>query len=295
MQTSILNEFLVLEEQLSFSKAARELGISQATLSKHILSLENEFGAPLFERTTQKVSLTPYGEVFVEHARSIISCESSFRKKVEQIRFQTSSHLVIGTIGNPYFYGITALFASFKKIHPDASIEVHVGSTDELLKMLESGKIDVAFLRNLTDLNCKYQSFFYHNDFLSLIVPANHPKAGKSVVHLSEFSTETFYSRVSKDSLMGQLEAKALREAGFEPIFSSSRGTLEDSVINQGNNLSLANQALANTLAGNIHLSVLTIEPPIHTDIWLAAAREQHSDIVQDFFRFVQEHADIDA
>lgn len=69
METSILNEFLVLEETNSFSKAARQLQISQATLSRHIKQLEDLYGICLFERTTQKIKLTPYGESLVPYAR----------------------------------------------------------------------------------------------------------------------------------------------------------------------------------------------------------------------------------
>lgn len=77
METSILNEFLTLEETNSFSKAARQMQISQATLSRHIRQLEDSYGVPLFERTTQKMKLTPYGEALVVYAKNILENEHS--------------------------------------------------------------------------------------------------------------------------------------------------------------------------------------------------------------------------
>jgi DNA-binding transcriptional LysR family regulator len=64
-----LRSFVVLAEELHFARAARRLHVVQPALSQQIRALEGEIGAALFERTTRRVSLTPVGEVFLEHAR----------------------------------------------------------------------------------------------------------------------------------------------------------------------------------------------------------------------------------
>ena len=65
MNTDNLKEFMVLAETKNFWEASDRLYMNQSTLSKHIKSLENELGVPLFTRTTRRVELTSYGQTFL--------------------------------------------------------------------------------------------------------------------------------------------------------------------------------------------------------------------------------------
>ena len=64
MNTENLKEFIVLAETKNFWEASERLYMNQSTLSKHIKSLENDLGVALFTRTTRRVELTNYGEIF---------------------------------------------------------------------------------------------------------------------------------------------------------------------------------------------------------------------------------------
>lgn len=290
METSILNEFLVLEETNSFSKAARQLQISQATLSRHIKQLEDEYDVVLFERTTQKMKLSLYGEALTSYARHILEEERSFKRDVERIKFKKSNHLVIGTVDFPYYYGITALLAAFKKDHPNATLEVQLASTDELVRMLDNGKVDVAFVRNISNLADRYDSFKYADDYVRIAVPADHPLADLTAVRIEQLSGDTFYHRYRKDSLMDRYVTSIFHEADIYPTLSTSEGSWEDSVINDINTVTTCMGGLAEIFKGNIHVKVLTLEPKRHADIWMAAPKNaSHSDIAGSFIAFVRE------
>ena len=289
METSILNEFLTLEETNSFSKAARQLQISQATLSRHIKQLEDSYGVPLFERTTQKMKLTPYGESLVAYAKDILDDERSFKRDIERIHFKKANHLVIGTVDFPFYYGITTQLAEFKKKNPNATLEVHIASTDDLIRMLSTGKIDVAFMRNIMGSAEQFDSFFYENDYIWIVVPADHPLASAKSATLQQFSDDTFYHRYRKDSLMYKLTFSLFEEAHIAPKFSVSEGSWEDSVINDLSTVTTCMGGLAHNFEGNIHVKVLHLEPEVHADIWLAASKEiSHSDITTEFMQFVR-------
>ncbi len=73
IQPTELGFFVALASCGSLSAAARDLGITTAAVSKHLAQLETRIGLTLINRTTRRMSLTPEGEVFLEHARRILS------------------------------------------------------------------------------------------------------------------------------------------------------------------------------------------------------------------------------
>lgn len=289
METSILNEFLVLEETNSFSKAAEQLRISQATLSRHIKQLEDEYGMLLFERTTQKMKLTTYGESLVSYARIILEAERSFKREVEKIKFKNSNHLVVGCIDYPFYYGITSHLAEFKKENPNATLEVMINSTDELSRNLKTGEVDVAFIRNIDNVADEFDSIFYKEDYMYIAVPVKHFLANKGTVSIKEFTNDTFYKRYKKGSYMDNLFSRLTLDAGFKPKISASSGSWEDSVINEPNTVTLCNGALAENFRGNVHVKVLDLEEKPEVSIYLAAAKNtNHSLIAEKFLEFVK-------
>jgi len=289
LETSILNEFLVLEETNSFSKAAKQLRISQATLSRHIKQLEDEFDVVLFERTTQKMKLTSFGEALVGYARIMLESERSFKREVEKIKFKSSNHLTIGCIDSPFYYGITSDLANFKKENPNATLEVVIHSVDELINDLKLGNIDVAFIRNIENVADEFDSTFYKKDYMNIAVPSEHPLANSSTVSIKDFNNDTFYKRYAKGSYMDKLFRRLTSTAGFTPKISASSGSWEDSVINEPNTVTLCNGALAETFRGNVHVKVLDLEEMPEVSIYLVALKNtSRSNIAEKFLNFVK-------
>lgn len=289
MNTSILNEFLVLEETCSFSKAAKQLRMSQATLSRHILQFEEELGIKLFERTTQKVKLTAYGEALIKYAQSMLKDETAFKREIEKISFQSASHLIIGCVDFPFYYGITARLAEFKRAYPNARLDVRIESSDDLVKLLKSNQIDVAFIRNINHVASTFDSFLYAEDYMCIAIPENHPLADRQSANLSEFKDDIFYPRYEKDSLMNNLFNQMVQDAGFTPKMSSNCAGREDSVINDIKAVTTCTGGLADTFKGNVHVRVLELKPKYHADIYLAASLEkEHSNMVTSFMDFIR-------
>lgn len=284
------NEFLILAEQLSFSKAAKKLGITQSALSRHIKQLEEDLNYPLFFRTTQKIELTPYGAAFLPHAAAIVKHREEFSCAAKAIRRTLSNGIALGVCGFPNYYGITSLLADFAGQYPQAIIDVHMDSPDLFLKQLRTGVLDAAFIHNTENFCGDFCVIPFREDYLSASLPYTHPLSSKATLSLTDLRDETFYIRHRKDSSMYKLETSILRSAGFEPKISLSRGTWEDSVISRSDNISLVMQGLADKLNGQQYIKVIDIEPRIPVNISLVYPEHRAlSETVRAFIRLTEE------
>ena len=86
MSLTHIQSFVAVAEEGHVGRAARRLHLTQPPLSRHILALEDELGAPLFERTPRGMRLLPAGETFLRHARHILAQVDAAVRDVEAVR-----------------------------------------------------------------------------------------------------------------------------------------------------------------------------------------------------------------
>lgn len=120
----------------SFSGAARELGISQATVSKHVQTLEEWFGARLLHRTTRRVALTDIGEsFFLQCSRILEEMETARTSARPEAPVRGSMRITA-----PVVFGSTRLgplVVDFLRLHPELSL--HVELSDRSVDLIEEG------------------------------------------------------------------------------------------------------------------------------------------------------------
>ncbi|MBO8167850.1 MAG: LysR family transcriptional regulator [Thermoanaerobacteraceae bacterium] len=171
----------------SFSKAAKLLHLSQPAVSSQIHSIENYYGAKLFERSTSGVTLTPIGETVYKYAKEILKLHDKLEKEIDASLQSENQKLVIGastTIGN---YAIPCTIWTFKEKYPLAQIKLEVKNTKTILNMLDNDEIDLALLEE--PLPEKHDNFKKHpvsNDELLVIAPPKKPWVDKTTITLAE-------------------------------------------------------------------------------------------------------------
>jgi LysR family transcriptional regulator, transcription activator of glutamate synthase operon len=221
MEIRQIQYFLSIVETSSFSAAAEEYYISQSSLSKRIIALEDELGVLLFDRSKRKVSLTNAGEAFFEHALKIYSSYKALLVDISGFKSGEGS-FKIAAIPVIAQYGITTYIAQFKEVYP--TIEFTLDELDGLniLSAVEDHRYDLAFTRHHLLDHDKFTSMEISKDKLLVIVSSKNKHAQRSSISINELSNDNFII-FDKVTDLNSLITGECRKAGFEPtIFYSS-------------------------------------------------------------------------
>lgn len=222
MDVRQMRYFIAIMETGSFTTAAETLYISQSSLSKSIMALEKELGVQLFDRSKRQVVPTQAGAVVLEQARVMVKAYQTMVSDLEGFR-AASPQLTIAAIPVIAQYGISALVAQFKRLHPDIRLTLEEHLVSAILPGLESHKYDLAFIRDNYIDKCQYTCVEIAKDRLVAVVSDRSAYAGRESISLAELAGESF---IMYDKGMGiyRLSLEACLKAGFEPqIFYASQ------------------------------------------------------------------------
>lgn len=131
----------VYKEQ-SFSKAAKNLYISQPSLSATVKRIEREIGNPVFDRSTTPVSLTPCGKKYIEAVERILEIQKDFKNYVDDFNELQTGSLSIGGSNLFSSYVLPPLITEFKNRFPNVEIRLIEESTSQLENLLLRGRLD---------------------------------------------------------------------------------------------------------------------------------------------------------
>lgn len=138
-----LKYVLTVAETRNISAAARQLFISQPSLSAMILSIEEELGTPLFDRSTTPLSLTFAGECYVEAAREILSIERDMLRKIQETGDTVRGPLSIGCSSATSSLIMSFLIPKFLRLYPEVRLQLIEDHVSALGQYLQTGEADV--------------------------------------------------------------------------------------------------------------------------------------------------------
>ncbi len=128
----------------SMSAAARAVGIGQPTASEHVRILEGAAGQRLVERSGRGSSLTEAGEVLALHAAQALHVLEAGEEELARLAGLESGTVRIGASTTPGVYLLPDTLGCFRRDHPNVSVEVEIASTDEILRRLRAGRVQLA-------------------------------------------------------------------------------------------------------------------------------------------------------
>jgi len=170
MNSRQLQYAIALFETRNFSQVAEKLNISQPALSKQILSLENELGVKLFDRSTSPVTVTPAGWHFIREAKELIYKEDQLLRSMGRFQSGEAGQLVIGVTPFRSSYLIPQIVKTFRTVYPNVQVTLREAGSDILRKEAADGKYDFAVV-NLPVDDVMLETVPLESDRMVLVLP----------------------------------------------------------------------------------------------------------------------------
>ena len=185
-----LAAFIAVAEAGTISAAAEKLHVSPSALSAAVSELERALRVELLRRRKAKgVSLTPTGEVVLPRARFLLHQASELEADARGEERGVSGLVRIGCYPSLAPTALPALISEFTRAHPDARLEVHESTQDQLSKGLESGELDLAIMSDL-DLDPTWRSVSLAHLPPRAVLPAGHRLADGGPLDLAQLKDD---------------------------------------------------------------------------------------------------------
>lgn len=288
MELRQIRSFLSIAETLHFGRSAELIHLSQPALSLQIRALEADVGVRLFERNRRKTTLTAAGIAFRDDAAAALSqLEQAIRRAKLAARGKLGL-LRIGFISTAGSEIVPDIVRQFREQNPEVEFSLRNILTAEQVRMLESGALDVGFLRLPIGGHFALDVVTVHREPFVLVVPSSHKLAKRKKVRLREVAGQDFvmYERTwapgFHDLIFG-----ILRDAWIVPNVCQTAGempTLISLVDSRMGVTILPASAVKHSVASVVACEILDQIPM--SEIGIAVSKRSRSAVVDNFRSF---------
>ena len=146
MELRVLRYFLTVAETENISRAAELLHLTQPTLSRQLMNLEQELGVKLFSRGKSSITLTPEGMLLKRRARDIVYLADKTEREVSSKDGVLSGVISIGVGEMHGSTELTDAVAGFRKLHPEVQFDIYSDRADAVREKIDKGVLDLGLL-----------------------------------------------------------------------------------------------------------------------------------------------------
>ncbi|BBX32943.1 MULTISPECIES: LysR family transcriptional regulator [Mycolicibacterium] len=213
MHLDELQWFVVLAETEHVTDAAAELGVSQPTLSRALARLEDQLGAPLFDRVNRRLHLNAYGQILLEHARRSIAEIRSATERIAALRDPDTGTVRLAFLHSQASWFVPDLLRRFRAEAPRVQFDLVQGAAHVIVEQLANGQADLAITSPRPD-GYRWRGLYLER--LCLAVPRDHRLASRARIRLADAAGEPFVALAPGFGLR-QLTDELCAEAGIAP------------------------------------------------------------------------------
>ncbi|AJA67257.1 MULTISPECIES: LysR family transcriptional regulator [Myroides] len=289
-----LKVFYTVAKRGSFTKASKELLISQPAVTKHIQEIEASYQTKLFVRDGMKIHLTEAGELLYTYAEEIFSIYRNLEFDIHALNAKMDGSLRVGASTTISQYVLPPLLAEFRKKVNDLHLDVVSDNTNAIENLLLNKTIDVGLVEGYSkNPQIKYIDFI--KDEIVLVCSSNNELAKRGSIKPQELKELSFLLRETGSGTLDVVDT-TLKEIGItlsdltnEMNFSSTE-SIKMYLMHSDSVAFLSVHAILKELRYN-ELSIVDIEGlDISRTFSLIQRQGQESALVELFIRFVQNH-----
>ncbi len=274
IETRLLQYFLAVAEEQSITKAAEYLHISQPTLSKQMMDLEEALGRQLLVRGRKKITLTEEGAFLRGRAQEIISLmdktESAFRENEQSI----SGDVYIGCGEHRSTFTIMQIIRTIQEEYPDIRFHFFSSNADAIIERLDKGLLDMGFLLE-PEITPRYDyKKFPLREAWGILMRKDSPLADVETISFAMLADLPLIMP-SQTSNRGRMKAY-FTEANVNPHVVSTYNLIYNAglMVEAGIGYALCIDELINT-AGSHPLTFRPLSPELYSDIYLFTKKYQ--------------------
>lgn len=208
-----LEWFVTLAETEHMTRAAERLNTTQPTLSRSLTRLEQQIGAPLFDRVNRRLRLNPSGKVLLDHTRRSLLELQAATERIRSLRDPDTGTIRLGFLHSAATWLAPELIRAFRAQAPKVRFVLTQAATYELVTLLDEGAIDLAVTGPRPE-GVGWHTI--HREELCLVVPRNHRLAGADRAEITDIASEPLIALGLSFGLR-QLTDELLRRAGIAP------------------------------------------------------------------------------
>lgn len=199
-----LRVFAAVARHRSFTRAARELHLTQPAVSQQVKLLEEEVGMPLFEQLGRKIRLAPAGSELLRYATQMTELVREAGETLAAMRGLKRGVLKLGAVSTAKYFA-PALLSAFTPAYPEVTIKFTVANREEIVRLLAANEIDLVIMgRPPRELDTTAEPFARHP--FVIIASPEHPLARRRHIPLESLARESFIIREEGSGTRASME-----------------------------------------------------------------------------------------
>ena len=153
MDIRILKYFLIVAREENITRAAEILHVTQPTLSRQLMQLEDELDVKLFRRTNHSIRLTEDGMLLKRRAQEIVSLAEKTKKEFRHKEEAISGEITIGSGETKSVHILAEMIAKFREQYPMVQYDFYTANADDIKERLDKGILDIGLLTEPVDIS----------------------------------------------------------------------------------------------------------------------------------------------
>ena len=287
-----LQVFYTVAKQLSFTKAAELLYMTQPAVTFQVKQLEEHFNTRLFERSHSKITLTPAGELALQYAEKILALTHEMETRMGELTGQVSGTLMVGASTTIAEYMLPRLLGEFKNRYPQVRCRLTVANSETIESKVADHTLDMGLIEAPSH-HPQLEAEVVADDELVAICAPDHPIARLAAVTPQQLAELPYVSREAgsgtREVVDAYFRAKGVQPEDLHIVMELGSREAIKGAVEAGLGIAIVSRATISKETKLGDLVAVPLDPPLHRPLSMVYAREKfRSRLLQTFLDYVR-------